>query len=330
MKKIKIYFLIIGIICVVIGGLGSAFYVKQIRETERQTKVTDYQLSEQEKSDSIHLKLTGDSLLTVSTAKTDTIKMITTTSLYPTTNTMDVKKTNQTLTIDMQLMQQSQDGFTINFSFLSNPNITELIIPDNVKQLTIDGDFDGQLNIDDTAIDNLSIHLENTALNLSAITVKQLTANTEDSILISDNSQADQIDLTTNYGSIDLVDSHATQWNISSKSGYTFLTNLTGEIQINSSDGEIRAENIKDSLYVKNKNSDFYLYGSTIPKKLDVTSLYGSIDIILDELLDNINITAKSKYGSTIIYGEEQENYQEGEGQFVFDLSTDSGNIYIE
>lgn len=330
MKKRTVYFLIIGIICVVVGSLGSIFYVKQIRHTEKQVKIIEYPLNEQEKSESVHLKLTGNTSLTVKTAKTDTIKMSTNTPFYPTTNTMEVKNTDQTLTIDMNLTRKEQDGFPINFYFLSSSNATELIIPDNVKNLTIDGDFDGQLVVSDATIDNLSIHFKHAMLDLRAITAKQLTAKSDNSILISANSQAEQIDITTDYGSINLTDSHATQWTISSISGYTFLTNLTGDIQINSSDGEIQAENIRDSLYVKNKNSDFSLYGSMIPKTLDVTSMYGSIDIILNQLLDDINITAKSKEGSTTIYGEEKESYQSGDKNFVFNLSTDSGDIYIE
>ncbi|WP_086314237.1 hypothetical protein A5821_001839 [Enterococcus sp. 7F3_DIV0205] len=332
MKKTTAFFLSIGILAMIIGGIGSAVYFRRAETTMTDTKNQTYEIKNKQSTKEIHLDLSGNADFYILTENSTKVVMDTRSSMpVSLKSSLDVKEKNNALVISARSDKNRQEMNGLKFDLFDRGSAVTLTIPENTERLVIDGQTNGDINLSNVKTKDLAIKLSNSDINVSAINTENLTIEaTSGDLRINSDVRTNEATFKTTNGEIQINDFTASNWSATSTSGDIYLNTVKGTAKIETSNGEIQATDLKGETEVRSTNGDFSLYGTEIPKKLLVETQLGSIQLYTEEILYDVTIKTKTKLGDSTIFGKERTSYKRGKGTKSFDLRSNSGDISVE
>lgn len=332
MKKTTAFFLSIGILAMIIGGIGSAVYFRRAETTMTDTKNQTYEIKNKQSTKEIHLDLSGNADFYILTENSTKVVMDTRSSMpVSLKSSLDVKEKNNALVISARSDKNRQEMNGLKFDLFDRGSAVTLTIPENTERLVIDGQTNGDINLSNVKTKDLAIKLSNSDINVSAINSENLTIEaTSGDLRINSDVRTNKATFKTTNGEIQINDFTASNWSATSTSGDIYLNTVKGTAKIETSNGEIQATDLKGETEVRSTNGDFSLYGTEIPKKLLVETQLGSIQLYTEEILYDVTIKTKTKLGDSTIFGKERTSYKRGKGTKSFDLRSNSGDISVE
>ncbi|MGX7245359.1 DUF4097 family beta strand repeat-containing protein [Enterococcus quebecensis] len=332
MKKTTAFFLSIGVMTMIIGGIGSGVYFKRAEKSMTDTKKQSYEIKNKENTKEIHLTLSGNADFYILTEPTDKIVMNTRSSAPISLNSsLDVKETNDQLMVSANSAKNKTEFEGLNFDLFNRGAAVTLTIPESAEHLIIDGNAKGRINLSNITTKDLSIKLNDADLDVNNINADKLAIETTHGDLnVYADVHTDKATFTTKNGDILISEFTASNWTATSSSGDISLNTVNGSAKIDTINGDIQATDLKGEIEAKSTNGDFSLYGTEIPKKLTVNSQQGDINLHTEEILYDVAIKTKTKLGDSTIYGKDSSSYKRGKGSKTFDLQTKSGDISVE
>ncbi|MGX7150631.1 DUF4097 family beta strand repeat-containing protein [Enterococcus ureasiticus] len=332
MKKTTAFFLTIGVLSMIIGGMGSAVYFRRAENSMTDTKEQTYEIKNKQSTKEIHLKLSGNAEFHILTENSNKIVMNTRSSMPISINSsLEVKETDNQLTVSANSNKNKQELNGIKFGIFNRGSAVTLTIPDDTERLIIDGNADDTINLSGVTTKDLSIKMTNADINVLNTNTEKLTLETSNGHLnVQNDVQAEEATFKTTNGDIQIGNFVASNWSAASTSGDISLNSVRGSSKIETTNGEIQATNLKGEAIIKSINGDFSLYGTETPKKLLVETQRGSIDLHTEEILYDVTIKTKTKLGDSTIFGKERTSYKKGKGTKSFTLQTSSGDISVE
>ncbi|WP_430602446.1 hypothetical protein IGJ02_002816 [Enterococcus sp. DIV0724b] len=332
MKKTTAFFLTIGVLAMIIGGIGSAVYFRRAENSMTDTKTQTYEIKNKQNTKEIHLDLSGNADFYILTENSNKITMNTRSSVPVSLNSsLDVKEKNNQLTVSANSSKKKKESNGLKFDIFDRGSAVTLTIPDDTERIVIDGKANGSIYLSNTRTKDLSISMSNGDINLSDSNSEKLTIETTNGNLnVHTDVRTDDASFKTTNGEIQLNDFAASTWSAASTSGDIYINSVKGIATIETTNGEIQATDLKGEVKVKSTNGDFSLYGTEIPQKLLVESQQGSIDLHTEEILYDVMIKTKTKLGDSTIFGKERTSYKRGKGTKALTLETNSGDISVE
>ncbi|MCA5013883.1 MULTISPECIES: DUF4097 family beta strand repeat-containing protein [unclassified Enterococcus] len=334
MKKTTAFFLTIGVVTMIIGGIGSAVYFRRAEQSMTDTKKESYTVKKNENLKEIHLSLAGNAEYYISTESTNKVVM-NTRSYAPISikSALKVDEKNGQLLISANGNRDEKKLGSMKFDFFSfdRGSSVSLTIPDNAERIIVDGKASGRINLSGINAKNITVKTDNADVDANSLNTEKLALETTNGYLnVYTDVHADKATFKTTNGDINLNDFAALNWSAITTSGDISLESVKGTSTIETMNGDINASNLKGEATIKNTNGSFDLYGSDIPKLLNVTTQRGDINLYTDEILYDIAIHSKTQLGDSTIFGKERSSFKRGKGSRVFDLQSNSGDISIE
>ncbi|OTN88312.1 hypothetical protein A5819_000764 [Enterococcus sp. 7E2_DIV0204] len=332
MKKTTAFFLTIGVLAMIIGGIGSAVYFRRAEHSMTDMKTQNYEIKNKQSTKEIHLNLSGNAEFYILTENTNKVKMQTRSSVpVSLESSLDVKEKDNQLAISANSDKKKLELDGLKFDLFDRGSAVTLTIPNDTERLIIDGKATGTINLSTVQTKELDITLNNPDINVSDVNAEKLAIETANGDLnIYSEVRADKATLKTTNGDLQVNDFAASTWSATSTSGDIYINTAKGISTIESTNGEIQVTDLKGQAKVKSINGDFSLYGTEIPKDLFVETQQGSIHLHTEEVLYDVTIKTKTKLGDSTIFGKERTSYTRGKGTKTFTLQTNSGDISVE
>ncbi|WP_429950105.1 DUF4097 family beta strand repeat-containing protein [Enterococcus sp. AZ101] len=332
MKKTTAFFLTIGVLAMIIGGIGSAVYYRRAEHSMTDTKRQSYEIKNKQNTKEIHLDLSGNANFYILTENSNKVVMNSRSSLPISLNSsLDVEEKNDQLTISAKSDKKRQELDGMKLDIFNRGSAVSLTIPDSVERLIIDGTAQGSIHISEVTAKNLAITMGNADIDLTSIDTEKLAVETANGYLnVYNDVRTGEAMFQTKNGDIQLNDFAASNWSATSTSGDIYVNTAKGIAKLDTTNGDIEATDLKGEAEVTSVNGSFSLYGTEIPKKLRVETQQGDIQLHTEEILYDVTIKTKTKLGDSTIFGKERTSFKRGKGTKSFELRTDSGDISVE
>ncbi|ALS02849.1 hypothetical protein ATZ33_16135 [Enterococcus silesiacus] len=332
MKKTTAFFLTIGVLAMIVGGIGGAVYFRRAENSMVDVKKQTYEIKDKQSKKEIHLNLSGNAEFYILTENSNKVVMNSRSSLpVSIKSTLDVKEKNNQLLISANSDQRKKEFEGLKFGFFDRGSAVTLTIPDDTERLIIDGKAEGSIHLSNAATKDLAIAFTNSDINVNDVNAEKLSIKTTNGYLnVFNDVRADEATFQTTNGDIQVNDFTASKWSANSTSGSISLSDIKGITNIETSNGDIQVTNLKGEAQAKTTNGSFSLYGTEIPKKLLVESQQGDIQVNTEEILYDVTIKTKTQLGDSTIFGKERTSFKRGKGTKSFTLQTNSGDISVD
>lgn len=299
MKKTTAFFLTVGVLAIIVGGTGSAYFYNKVNQSiVAKGSHEEYDLKNGSSIKEATINLNGNAHFTIQTDNSEKITMENEGSRTSAVkSSLTVKESTPKMTIDAAANTTNSEignhDFSWGFSFFNNFEPSVIItIPNSIEKLTFKGSPNNY--VDFTGIDNkeLSVDFKNTDVSFNSIV-------------------SDTIDVTMNSGDL-------------------YLNQVKGDTSLNVNRGSVDIYDLAGSLDVQINSGEFRLYGSDLPKKLTALVKKGDISISTDEILYDTYIKAKSDLGDVSIFDDDHSTYKNGTAKRTFDLESRFGDISVD
>lgn len=332
MKKTTVFFLTIGILAMIVGGIGGTVYFRRAEHSMVDVKKQTYEIKDKQSKKSIHLNLSGNAEFYILTENSNKVVMDSRSSLpVSIKSTLDVKEKNNQLLISANSNQRKKEFEGLKFDFFDRGSAVTLTIPDDTEQLIIDGKADGSIHLSNAETKDLAISFTNSDISVNDANAEKLSIKTTNGYLnVFNGVRADEATFQSTNGDIQVNDFTASKWSATSTSGAISLNEVKGIANLETINGDIQVTNLKGEVQAQSTNGSFSLYGTEIPKKLLVESQLGDIYLHTEEILYDVTIKAKTQLGDSTIFGKERTSYKRGKGTKSFTLQANSGDISVE
>lgn len=333
MKKTTAFFLTVGVLAMIIGGIGSITFFRRAEHSMTEVKKEQYTIKNKQAIKEVHLNLSGNAdYIKVYSDNSNKIKLNTKNYLSSSLKgSLSVKEESDKLTATIKTSQTKKEQDFIQFNVFDRGSSTSVVIPENTEKLVISGDASGDVDLSDLTIENLTIKMTNADLSFGNLNAKEATIHSDyGSISIYGEAKIEKSTFSTKSGDVRVSDFTSSNWSVLSRDGDISLERTKGNVSIESTNGDIYTTDIKGEATVKSINGDFELYGTEIPKKLAVELKQGDIQIYPDEILYNTAITAETHMGDCSIFGKNRTSYKQGKESNSMNLKTKYGDITID
>lgn len=332
MKKTTAFFLSVGVLAMLIGGIGSAVYFNQAQKSMTDIKKDTYEIKNKKSTKEIHLTLSGNADFYLLSENSDQVVMNTRSSVPITVeSSLDVKEKENQLMISANATKTKVDLKGIQFGLFDRGSSVALTIPKTVEKIIIDGETSGNITFSNTTMKDLDITLKNADISINSINAEKLSVKSDHGdLFISSDTHSDQAAFESTNGDIFMNDFTSSDWSVITKEGDISLNTIKGAAQIETKNGDIDATNLKGDADIKSLNGNISLTGSDIPKNLTITSEFGDINIYTDEILYDVVIKSQTNFGDSTIFGKERTSYTTGKETKSLILKTKSGDILVE
>lgn len=334
MKKTTAFFLVIGVLAMISGGIGAATFYQRAERSLITYKKEEYKIKNKKSLEEVHLNLSGNAKYVIQTEAIDKVLMETSSGLSSTIDsTLKVTEKSNQLSIYTTGNQSTIAGNKLSFGFFFDdfyPTIT-IKIPNNTEKIIVEGDAAGDIQFSDIITDDLAIDLNHSNLTFYQANTKTLDVKlTTGDISLDSSTRSKEISIVTKFGDLNLSDFSVEKLTVSSGTGDIFISGINGTSTIESNQGDITASNLKGEATFKMEIGSFNLNGSDFPKKLKVEVDLGDISINTDEILYNTWINASSSLGSVELFSKEITTYKQGKDSRTFELSTKTGDVIVD
>lgn len=332
MKKTTAFFLSVGVLAMIVGGIGSAVYFNRAEKSMTDIKKDTYDIKDTKNTKEIHLTLSGNADFYLLSENSDQVVMNTKSSVPITLNSsLDVTEKDNQLLISANATKTKVDLEGLQLGLFDRGSSVALTIPNTAERIIIDGDTSGDISFSDTTTKDLAITLKNADISLNSINSEKLSVKSDNGDLsIASDTHSDQATFETASGAVYINDFTSSDWSVITKEGDISLNTIKGIAQIETKNGDIDAINLKGDTDIKSTNGDITLTGSNIPKNLTITSEFGDINVYTDEILYDVVIKAQTNFGDSTIFGKERTSYNTGKETKSVILKTKSGDIFVE
>lgn len=332
MKKTTAFFLSVGVLAMIVGGIGSAVYFNRAEKSMTDIKKDTYEIKDKKNTKEIHLTLSGNADFYLLSENSDQVVMNTRSSVPVTVNSsLDVAEKDNQLMISANATKTKVELEGLQFGFFDRGSSVALTIPNTAERIIIDGDTSGDITFSNTTTKDLDITLKNADISIDRINSEKLSVKSDNGdLIISSDTHSDQATFESTNGDVYINDFTSSDWSVITKEGDISLDTIKGVAQIETKNGDIDAINLKGDADIKSTNGDITLTGSNIPKNLTITSEFGDINVYTDEILYDVVIKAQTNFGDSKIFGKERTSYNKGKETKSLILKTKSGDISVE
>lgn len=333
MKKVTIFFLIIGILAMAVGGIGSAVFYQKAKASMVQTQHETYTIKNKKAVKELHLTLSGNANYVLYPSTDNQVSMNTQSSVTaPINGTFDAKEANGTLAVSVNGKQKNEtfERFDFQFFHLEASQI-ELTVPEDIDRLVIDGDASGNIQISDFITDEFEVSLDHADIEFISNTSEDLKVSSKDgAVSIYGDSRVEKMALESEHGDISLYGFTGNEVELITSSGNIDLTDVkTSTLTADSKNGEFYINELRGEVTLTGKSGSIYLTGENVPKKLKAAMEHGDIEIDLSQNVDNITIKAESELGDIDLLDEGKSTYTRGKNGSEFELKTNTGDISV-
>lgn len=332
MKKVTIFFLIIGVLTMAVGGIGSAVFYQRAQSSMVENIEENYTIKNKEKIKKMNLNLSGNADYVIQGTTGNDISMDARSSVTePLKGSLDVEESSDTLTVSVNGKQGNGSLGEFRFGFHFENSQIVLMVPNDIDVITVNDEASGYINLSDFSNEEFTMNIKNSDISVSSISTDKMSVTGSSSdINFWGDSKVEELSLKTEYGSITLNDFVANTIDLSTSSGDIYLSEVKSVTsKISSKNGEISINNLRGEADISGSNGSIYLSGEEFPDKLNATMEHGDIELSVYGELKNLSIDAESDLGDITIFGEETDSYSIGNGKTEFELKTKTGDINV-
>lgn len=301
MKKTTAFFLVIGILAIIIGGSGSLYFYNKVNQSiKSNSSQEEYTLKNKLSTKEATIYLNGNAHFTIQTDNTEKITMKNQGNLMTTIDSsLDVKESSPSITINTNATSKDSEitnhkfEFGLDFSFFNDfePSVI-LTIPNSIEKLTFKGNPTNYVDFNGIDSKELTVEFNTTDVSLHSII-------------------SDTIDVNINNGNL-------------------YLDQVKGNSSLTINRGSIDGNDLAGSHAIQIDNGDFSLSGSELPNDLTVLVKKGNISIETEEILYDTSIQAQSDLGDVSLFDNDLSTYKNGTAKRIFNLKSRFGDISVE
>ncbi|MBL1227661.1 DUF4097 family beta strand repeat protein [Enterococcus sp. BWB1-3] len=333
MKKVTIFFLILGILAIAVGGIGSAVFYQRAKISMVKNQQEAYTIKNKKDIKELHLTLSGNAAYILRSSTDNQVSMNTQSSVTtPINSSFDAKESKETLTVSVSGNQKNEtfEQFDFQFFHLEDSQI-ELTIPADIERLVIDGDASGTIDVYDFITTKLEATIDHADINFISNTSEEININSRNGYInIYGDSRIEKLSLKSEYGNTSIYGFTGNEVEIITSSGNIDLNDVkTSKLTADSKNGEFYIIDLRGDVELTGKSGSIYLAGENLPKKMNAVMEHGDIEIDLPQGVDNITIKAESELGDVDLLDEESSTYKRGKNGSEFELKTNTGDISV-
>lgn len=335
MKKTTIFFLVVGVLAIGVGGIGSAVFYQKAKTSMVQSMHEKYTIKNKQKIKEVHLNLSGNANYVINSSTDDTIAMNARSSVTaPINGSLEAKETDDTLTVTVNGKQKNDtfEHFDFQFFHLENSQI-ELTVPEDIDRLIIDGEASGTIKVNGLITKEFTTDLKHADFSANYNTSEKMTLTSKSGLVeLHGENKIEELTVKGEHNDTYISNLTSNSINIVTSGGDISLTDIrSNSIKAESRNGEIYLHNAKGEVELSGNSGSIYVTGENLPKKLKAMMEHGDIEIDLyqEQDFDNMVINAESNLGDVEIFGEERNNFSKGKNGTQFDLKTNTGDIAV-
>lgn len=332
MKKTTIFFLLIGILTMAVGGIGSAIFYQRAQSSMIEHINDSYTIKNKDKIKTLNLKLAGNADYVIQGTTENTISMEATSSVTePLKGSLDVDESSDTLTVSVNGKQSNGTLDNFRFGFHIESSQIVLTVPNDIDVVNVSDDASSYIDLSNFSNKELTMNLKHSDVSINALASDKVEINGKSGdINFWGESKIDELTLKTEHGRIELNSFVGNTIDLSTSSGDIYLSEVKSTTtNMTSKNGDISINNLRGDAEISGNNGSIYMYGEDFPDNLKATMEHGDIELSLYGDIKNLQINADTDLGDKEIFGEERSSYKIGNGKKEFDLKTKTGNISV-
>ena len=339
MKKRTLFAIVISIVFIVIGGIGTVVMqgklfderqknaiskkipTKENKELEISFTTATRVMIERSEDSNIYLDKEGTNFKLDKNKKADC--------------TFTEEKDKSTLVINNPSTKENTAN-SFFFIYVGNylDDSVRLRIPSHYETININGEFI-DLSMFDIAIDTLNFDISDGSISLTDIKANRITQEKNDSDFIIDESKIqEELSVASSQYNISVLNTTAKKINLTTDMGDITTGNTTGDLFVTSKDGNISVNHTTGKSTIETKHGDILFHDDNIDNETLLTSTTGDIDIETDKAsIDNNELDFETKLGDISIFNKNlssNNKYKTNKGKTRIKAISNHGDIEVE
>ena len=333
MKKTTIFFLIIGILAMAVGGVGSAVFYQRAKTTMINDFHDTYTIKNRTSLKEVRLTLSGNANYSISPSDDGTVTMDGQSSVTtPLDGTLKASEANDilTVTVDGRSQNEAFDNLDFHFFYVDSTTI-RLTIPADVDRVVVDGDTNGRIEVYDFQSSQFEITANAADIHaISTATDKMRLVSKDGDISVYGDTKVEDLYMESDHGNLNVNGVSGTTLALTTSSGDLDLTDVkSNTLTAHSKSGEIYINGLSGGeATFTGKNGSMYLTGEELPKKITATMEHGDIEVDLSASIENVSVKADSELGDIDLLGD-KTSYIKGKNGSLVTLKTTTGDISL-
>ncbi|MGX6970353.1 DUF4097 family beta strand repeat-containing protein [Vagococcus bubulae] len=339
MKKRTLFAIVIAILFMIIGGVGTFFTQKQLINEREENAINKKIPTKENKTLNIHFS--SSTLVTITKSDDDNI--------YMNKQGVDFKldKTTQadcTFTEEKDISSLTINNPTVNhdsrypFSIINFNSYTDdtvyLRIPQHYEAIHINGE-NINLSMYDFSIDNMEFNISTGSISLQDVRANHISQTKSDTdFMIQDSKVLDTLNVNSKQYDINVLNTTAKQMTLSTGMGNIFTGNTKGELNISSEDGDVSINHTTGKSTITTKHGDILFHDDAIDFDTTLSSTNGDITIETDtSSIDHNHIDFETSLGDISIFNKNlssERKYKTNKGKISIKATTKNGEIDVE
>lgn len=339
MKKTIIALLVVGAICMTVGGIG-AFknYAQAEKEITNTIDLTE-KIKDQANNQNLVVKIdsSGSNRPTIVVTSSDDDQFHLNNRSYavnyqPKIN-WEVTEKDKTTYVSLTHEQTKKKEPFLDFGFLDfGMEPIKLRVPKSYKTVTIETGTSTQqeLVVNYLTLTDLTITNANSSTYLNGLTLNNLNVSSESGYIhVSSLHGENNLTLTNNSGEISLSDVSGKQIKVTNAQGGIHADNLVGITDLTTQNGLISLYHLAGEITATSTTGEINLNQAKVKDNVNLTSTSGMINFSLEAKVDNLTVNAVSQLGDIDLFGKSQTEYRVGNDGPTVTLKTTRGDIYM-
>lgn len=339
MKKRTFFAIVIAIIFMIVGGIGTFITQKKLVNEREKNTIHKKIKSNKNKTLDIHFNTPTSVTLTHSDNQ----------YIYMDKQGVDFRLDNNKQADWTFKEEKNTSSLTINnpttnkenpypFAIFNINNYTDdtvyLRIPTHYETVTINGK-NVNLSMHDFSMDNIKLNMENGSASLSGIRANQVSQPKQDTDFSLDDSKiSEELSVNTKLYDINVLNTTAKLMTLTTDMGDVFTANTKGDLKITTVDGDISINHTTGKSVVASKHGDVLFHDNHIDFDTELMTTNGNIDIETDEssISDN-KLDFETTLGDISIFNKNlssNRKYKTNKGTISIKATSKNGEIEVE
>lgn len=339
MKKKIIALIVFGILLIVVGSAGSAYYYnladKEIRTTTRET----FKVKNEKNTTTLELTIQGNIPYAISSSDDDQFHLNSETFSKDQNSTVtwlpQEADGKTTLAVDFNRKKRKQSTFTFGVDVWEGRyEYINLNIPKSYEKIhlkTNNSSGHKSINVSDLNAKSLTFDNQTGTVHLYNVNAETITADVKRGGFEVYNTTVEKdLDVTSDDGYLSINDTRAPNFSLKTKNNDISASDLIGDGQITSDHGDINLASVAGKINATTKNGDISWNLGKPRDDMKLETVNGDIYVYLHEVNTKLSITGKSKTGNVTLFGKETENFSKTADAPHLELTTLYGDINVD
>lgn len=168
------------------------------------------------------------------------------------------------------------------------------------------------------------------AIQLQDVSAKEIILQGDNGRIITNAIQGEKLHASTDNGRIELTDNSFHSIQAQTDNGRIVFENCSSETtKAITNNGRVELGNVTGQVQARSKNGRIEAAIEGTPFPMNLRTDNGSIRLLAEQQLENIEILTETRNGSTTIFGEQTAFYLHGTRDITIQLKTKNGRITV-